>query len=104
MRSSRLGHLSVSSPVPTYMVAALIVSLSLRARGSQINPRALGPPIVALMMADSKSGANVFPLYPEERPSAETILKWLEAVTPLLTADESSRRPRAEVTTTIHRW
>ena len=41
-------------------------------------------------MADSKPGANVFPLFPEERPSSEAVLKWFEEATPLLTADESS--------------
>ena len=90
MESHRHGHHRVRSPVPTHMVAALIVSSSLLAGGPRINPRALGPPIVPLMMADSKLGANVFPLFPEERPNAETILKWLEAVTSLLTADESA--------------
>ena len=61
MESHRHGHHRVRSPVPTHMVAALIVSSSLLAGGPRINPRALGPPIVALTMADSKLGANVFP-------------------------------------------
>ena len=60
MESPRHGHHLVRSPVPTHMVAALIVSSSLLAGGSRINPRALGPPIVALTMADSQDDPTIF--------------------------------------------
>ena len=89
MRSSVGKVAQVSAPLHIYMVAGSYWRPTLRAGGLRVDPRALGPAIVTQMMT-SKPGAAAYPPFPGERPDAEQVLKWIDEVTPLFSADESA--------------
>ena len=75
-----------------YMVAGSQWRPSLRA-GGLVDSRVLGPTVVAMTdkqpVASAASTASL-PLFPEERPSVETVLDWLKSATPLLSSEQTA--------------
>ena len=78
-------------PAPIYMVASSTGRPALAFAGTRSrSERVLHATIVVATGTMPESAAEALPLFPKERPSAETVKEWVEKVKPLLKPDETA--------------
>ena len=74
----------MSALLHVYMVAGSYWLPALRAGGTRVDPRLLGPYVDNMTDAIQTKTAATLPLWPGEKPTAGDARKWLEDAEPLL--------------------